>query len=185
MSLIMKLLGLGKAKASVIVIGLQNSGKTSIVQCLHTDRDKDEDGVAPTVGFAVDRFAFSRAKLTVWDMSGASNYHTLWECYFKDVQGVIFVVDSADPASVEEASRVLSTTMSHEDLQGLPLLVMANKMDLAAAMSKADVGQRLQLDGLQGRTWQIAECSAKTGEGVEEAVKWILQQVKKIPKKRV
>ena len=33
-------------------------------------------------------------------MSGASNYRSLWETYYRNVQAVIFVVDSSDKIRV-------------------------------------------------------------------------------------
>lgn len=33
---------------------------------------------------------------TVFDMSGAGRYRTLWEQYYRDAQSIIFVIDSAD-----------------------------------------------------------------------------------------
>jgi len=174
----MERLGFAKVKSSIIVIGLQNSGKTSIITTLHPDKGE----AVPTVGFSVDKFSLHATKLTVMDMSGQSKYHSLWECYFKDVQGVVFVVDSADPSQLPEAQRVLLTTLEHEDLKGTPLLVFANKMDLAHAMTKVDVAQKLQLDSdtaITGRAWQMAACSAKTGEGIEDGMKWVLEQARK------
>lgn len=35
-------------------------------------------------------------KFTVFDMSGAGRYRTLWEQYYREAESVIFVVDSAD-----------------------------------------------------------------------------------------
>uniref|UniRef100_A0A7S1X0C1 ADP-ribosylation factor-like protein 6 n=1 Tax=Tetraselmis chuii TaxID=63592 RepID=A0A7S1X0C1_9CHLO len=174
----MQAVGLSKVKASIIVVGLQNSGKTSIITTLHPEKGE----AVPTVGFSVDKFSFSSTKLTVMDMSGQSKYHALWECYFKDVQGVVFVVDSADPSQLKEAQRVLLATLEHSDLKGIPLLVFANKMDLAHALTKVEVAEKLQLASdaaITGRAWQMAACSAKTGEGIQDGMKWILQQAKK------
>jgi hypothetical protein len=35
-------------------------------------------------------------RFTVFDMSGAGRYRTLWEQYYREAESVIFVVDSAD-----------------------------------------------------------------------------------------
>jgi ADP-ribosylation factor-like protein 6 len=40
--------------------------------------------------------ACRNVKFTVFDMSGAGRYRTLWEQYYKDAQAVIYVIDSAD-----------------------------------------------------------------------------------------
>ena len=73
-----------QAKASMLVVGLANSGKTSIVQALKAERNLDD--TVPTVGFSVERFHMLNTMLTVVDMSGQPKYQKLWECYYDDVQ---------------------------------------------------------------------------------------------------
>lgn len=35
----------------------------------------------------------------------------------------------------------------------------------------------LNLDQLRERVWQILPCSAKTGEGLQEGMEWIVEQI--------
>ncbi len=35
----------------------------------------------------------------------------------------------------------------------------------------------LGLNDVRGRTWQILPCSARTGEGLQEAMEWLVEQV--------
>lgn len=70
-------------KSGVIILGLTNSGKTTIV---HTLTNEPTDMVVPTVGFSIEKFKYQKAKLTVMDMSGATKYQPLWEHYYKDAQ---------------------------------------------------------------------------------------------------
>ncbi len=35
------------------------------------------------------------------------------------------------------------------------------------------------LEGIQDRIWQIQACSAKTGEGLQEGMEWLVQSCKK------
>lgn len=39
---------------------------------------------------------FRAVNFKVFDMSGAGRYRNLWEKYYKDAQGIIYVIDSAD-----------------------------------------------------------------------------------------
>ena len=68
----------------MLVVGLANSGKTSIVQALRAERSLED--TVPTVGFSVERFHMLNTMLTVVDMSGQPKYQKLWECYYDDVQ---------------------------------------------------------------------------------------------------
>ena len=62
--------------------------------------------------------------------------------------------------------------MEEELLQGVPLLVFANKQDLAAALSAAEVSEALNLQSYRDRKWQIQGCSAKNGDGLEDGLTW-------------
>jgi len=55
-------------------------------------------------------------------------------------------------------------------LEGVPLLVFANKQDLHHAATASDIAEGLKLHSLRGRQWQIQACSAFTGEGVKVSI---------------
>ena len=54
------------------------------------------------------------------------------------------------------------------------LCVYANKQDLEGAMSPSDVSQELGLAALKNRTWAIFKTSAVKGDGLEEAMEWLV-----------
>jgi ADP-ribosylation factor-like protein 3 len=54
---------------------------------------------------------------------------------------------------------------------------MANKQDLLNALSAAEITTELGLNELRERTWQILPCSAKTGDGLQEGMEWIVEQI--------
>ena len=96
-------LGLLKREAAILVVGLDNSGKSTILRVLTTTTTARHRGavggdldVVPTVGFAQETFVAGKLKFTAFDMSGASNYRALWEVYLKSVQAIVFVVDASD-----------------------------------------------------------------------------------------
>lgn len=72
----------------------------------------------------------------------------------------------------------LSLLLEEEKIIGVPLLVLANKQDLRHALPADEVAAGLNLVAIRDRTWQIQGCSAKTGDGLQEGMDWILQRVK-------
>ena len=52
---------------------------------------------------------------------------------------MIFVVDSADKERIEVARQELELMLQEEELKGVPVLVLANKQDLANALKEEDV----------------------------------------------
>ena len=54
---------------------------------------------------------------------------------------------------------------------------MANKQDLVSALSHSEISEALGLDDIRERTWNIQACSAKTGEGLSDAMEWLVMQI--------
>ena len=54
-----------------------------------------------------------------------------------------------------------------EKLTGVPVLVFANKQDLALAASAAEIAHALNLHSIRDRKFQIQPCSALTNEGLQ------------------
>ena len=66
-------------------------GKTTIINHLKPAESKRHE-IVPTVGFSVEQFSTKALKFQVFDMSGQGRYRTLWEHYYKDCHGIIFVI---------------------------------------------------------------------------------------------
>lgn len=70
MGLLDKLNDLFSSKsANLLMVGLDNSGKTSIINWLKTGNSKPT-AAAPTVGFSVEKFTAKALNFTAFDMSG-------------------------------------------------------------------------------------------------------------------
>ena len=161
------------------MVGLANGGKTTLVNCLKPTRDRDHE-VVPTVGFSVERFSLHKCKLTVIDMSGQAKYVDLWECYYKECQAVVFVIDAAaGPEVVQESKEMLHAMMAHKELGGRPLLVFANKSDLPTASGAPDIAKDIDLTSevFAKRAWHIGACSALKGIGIDEGIKWLITKL--------
>lgn len=90
---------------------------------------------------------------------------------------MIYVVDSADRRRMEETSVELQQLLDEEKLAHVPVLLMANKQDLLNALSPAELTAELGLNDLRDRTWNILACSARTGEGLQEGMEWLVEQI--------
>merc|ERR1712087_440348 len=101
-----------------------------------------------------------------------------WSNYFDGSDGLIFVVDSSDARRLEESSSELKELLAEDKLANVPLLIFANKQDLASAVGPDDLPKDMGLEeGFAGeRTWTIQACSAKSGAGLTEGLDWLTQQ---------
>ena len=90
--------------------------------------------VTPTIGFNLDEFRFKNVKIKMWDLAGQERLRSVWSHYFMAVQGIIFVLDSADSERFLEVREELHKILSDNELLKVPVLVMANKQDLPDAV---------------------------------------------------
>lgn len=113
--------------ATVVVIGLDAAGKTSI--CNHYT-GKQGDAVDPTNGFEFDTCVHARTNVTVFGLGGDKGIRGYWDNYYDEAHGVIYVFDSGDADRLEEACAALRQSLKHEKVQQKPILIYLNKQDL-------------------------------------------------------
>merc|ERR1712184_118166 len=140
--LIRKLRSKGK-EASLLVLGLDNAGKTTILKKLSNE---DISQIEPTHGFNIKNLVHDEFKLTLWDVGGQETIREYWSNYFEGRDALVYVIDSADEKRVEEASKELTKLLEDENLKDIPLLVYANKQDLGLALSCEEIMETLKLE---------------------------------------
>lgn len=85
------------------------------------------------------------------------------------IQALVFVVDSTDKARLPEAAKALKKILSEDKVEGLPLMVLANKKDLPNSMTIREISDQLNLQAVTDRCWEIQACSALKGLGLNQA----------------
>jgi ADP-ribosylation factor-like protein 3 len=161
-------------EARILVLGLDNAGKTTILRRLS---DEDITHIMPTQGFNIKSLMHSEFKLNVWDIGGQKSIRPYWRNYFDQTDALVYVIDSADSRRLEETGVELGQLLDEEKLSGVPLLIYANKQDLISALGPDEISEGLNLHTIRDRVWEIQACSAKTGEGLQEGMEWIVSQI--------
>ena len=131
-----------KREMRILMLGLDNSGKTSILYRLKLGQPKR---TVPTIGFNVETLEYKNIAFTVWDVGGQEKLRALWRHYFASTQALIFVVDSSDRARLPEAAEELHRLIKEEELSSALLLVLANKQDLPGACNAAELAEEMHL----------------------------------------
>ena len=156
------------------MLGLDNAGKTTILRKLSNE---EITNVTPTAGFNIKTILMSNFRLSVWDIGGQKAIRPYWKEFYDSTDALIYVINSADKKRVEETGEELSQLLEEDQMNGVPLLVLANKQDLVNALSAKDVAEGLDLFSIRDRPWQIQPCSAKTGEGLKDGMEWLIKQI--------
>jgi len=174
LSLLRKLKATPDKELRILLLGLDNAGKTTLLKSLASE---DVSHITPTQGFNIKSVNTSGFKLNVWDIGGQRGIRPYWKNYFDRTDVLLYVIDSADRKRFEETGLELSELLEEEKLAGVPVMIFANKQDLVSAAPASEIAQTLELTNIRDRQWHIQGCVAMTGEGVEDGVKWAMKQV--------
>jgi len=153
------------------MLGLDNAGKTTILKKLS---EEDITTIMPTQGFNIKSLVHEGFKLNVWDIGGQKTIRPYWSNYFESSDALVYVIDSSDRRRLEESGTELNELLAEDKLAGIPLLIFANKQDLLQAVPANEISDHLKLSNIRDRTWTIQACSAKTGEGLQEGMEWLV-----------
>lgn len=103
----------------------------------------------------------------------------LWNNYFEEVDGIIFVMDSADTARFEEASKALQSVLDKPSAEGKPLLVLLNKCDITGSVGIEEISSTFHFESIKGRPFKPLPCSAKANRGLDEGIRWVVSEAVK------
>merc|ERR1712154_221065 len=161
---------LGKKEMRILMVGLDASGKTTILYKLKLG---EVITTIPTIGFNVETVEYKNLNFTVWDVGGQDKIRKLWRHYYQGTNGLIYVVDSSDRDRVEDAKEELTKMLNEDEMRDAALLVFANKQDLPNVLTAAEVTDKLGLHNMRNRQWFIQSACATTGDGLYEGLDWL------------
>jgi ADP-ribosylation factor protein 1 len=170
-----------KKEARLLMVGLDAAGKTTI---LYKIKLGEVVTTIPTIGFNVESVQYKNLNFTVWDIGGQDKIRPLWRYYYSDVDGIIFVVDSADTDRVREAAAELQKLFEEDQLRNASVLILANKQDLPTSLTPSELHTELGLKNQKGREWYVSGTCATSGEGLYEGLEWLSQSISKKSKQK-
>ncbi len=101
------------------------------------------------------------ARMNVWDAAGQDMYDKIRGIYFKDAKGALICYDINNPLSFNHLDKWVSDL--EENLGKVPTLLIGNKSDLERKVSRQE-----GLNYAIKHGFLFVECSAKTGENVDD-----------------
>mmetsp|Transcript_19452 Transcript_19452/g.26903 ORF Transcript_19452/g.26903 Transcript_19452/m.26903 type:complete len:213 (-) Transcript_19452:66-704(-) len=184
-----------KVEFRVLILGIDKSGKTTLlekIKSLYTEHEGLPPGkILPTVGLNIGRAEAFNAKLVFWDLGGQTGLRSIWEKYYAEAHAVVYVVDVSEPDRFEEAKSAFNKAVGNRDLNGAPVLVLANKRDLVRVSSAQSptrdpsaVSEVHKFFGLASahkpsRPCRAFDCSSLSGDGVKDGIVWLVDSMRR------
>lgn len=174
---ILKKLKQKEREIRILILGLDNAGKTTILKRVNGE---DINDISPTLGFNIKTLAYKSYTLNLWDIGGQAIIRSYWRNYFEQTDALIWVVDSCDRSDRLLICRnELHSLLKEERLSGASLLIFCNKQDLRDALTLQDISTLLNLKDISTHHWSIHACSAKSGDskGILMGMDWLIEDV--------
>lgn len=171
-------LGLYSKKANLIFLGLDNAGKTTLLHMLKHDKVTQSK---PTYHPCSEELKMGNLRLNTFDLGGHESARKLWTEFFPTVDGIIFLVDSADPSRFPEAKKELHDVCGNQVLENIPVAILGNKVDKKGAVQEFELRDALDLSTIQSngtRQIELFMCSITQKAGYPQALEWMSKYLK-------
>lgn len=175
-------LNLYTRRAKIILLGLDNCGKTTLLHILHDHRLSVH---TPTMHPTMEEVSVANLKLITFDLGGHQVARRLWHEYGVASDAIVFIVDATDTDRLPEAKKELCGLLTADDLSSIPVLVLGNKIDMPRAVSEDQLRVALGLEQTTGnarppagvRPIELFMTSIVNRTGYTEGFTWLSRQL--------
>lgn len=104
----------------LVCIGLDNSGKTTILENIFR---RNTSNIQPTFGYSLFSCVYRDTTLLVYDIGGQTVFREFWNNYFEKCDGLVFVYDLTTGNDMY-LNKIIN------EVPDIPVLILGNKKDL-------------------------------------------------------
>ena len=162
----------------LLIIGDSCVGKTSLLTRYTTGTFKEE--YIATVG--IDYYTKNETindkiiSIKLWDTVGQERYKALTQNFFKNAEGVMVVYDITKVDSFDNLKFWINSIKQNMENKNIiiPVIIIGNKVDME---DMREISNENAENFAKENNYKYFETSAKTGEGIDNAVRELVNQV--------
>tara|TARA_A200000113_G_C8871761_1_gene356944 strand:+ start:2980 stop:3606 length:627 start_codon:yes stop_codon:yes gene_type:complete len=159
----------------IIFVGAPCVGKTSLLS-RYCNKHYDPKYM-PTIGVdfhaTYHRVDQKTIKCHMWDTAGQEQFKSIINSYYKGIAAAVCMFDVSEPNSFNEAKTWIDTVKAASSAEYLPILLVANKIDLHHSKSLiSDAQNYCDLNG-----YAFIETSVHKGIRIAEAMESVVQKI--------
>ena len=164
-------------KCQLLTIGDSAVGKTSILR--RFAQDKFNINYFNTLGidfFYKDVILNNQIiHVKLWDTAGQERYKALTQGFFRNAEGLMIVYDINKKESFDNLKYWIQSIENNINMQNknIPVIIIGNKIDL----NERDVDKNEAEQLAKSKKYRYFEVSAKSGQGIDESMKYLIQKV--------
>eukprot|EP00388_Colpodella_angusta_P007966 GDKJ01022088.1.p1 GENE.GDKJ01022088.1~~GDKJ01022088.1.p1 ORF type:complete len:208 (-),score=21.37 GDKJ01022088.1:16-639(-) len=171
-----------RPEAKILVLGLSNAGKTTIIEqikALHNQRAMGPKSIIPTIGFNMGKVQVDDWDIILWDVGGGPTVRSLWGRYITDADIILYVVDSSDPSRLEESKQVFTSyIIENPDVQAeTQVALLCNKQDLSSAVTPEAIQEYFGIHTCKNRTIPVMPCSGTSKTSVRPLLRTLMDMI--------
>ena len=162
----------------ILLIGDSLVGKTCLIQRYANGIFKEDYITTVGLDYYTKQEMINNLNVSVklWDTAGQERFKALTPSFFRNAEGVVIAYDVTNSESFDNLKFWISSIKTNlfEKNIFIPIIIIGNKIDLE---DMRDISKDVASAFAKENNFKYFETSAKTGEGVDEAFRDLVNQI--------
>ena len=162
----------------ILLIGDSRVGKTCLIQRYANGIFKEDYITTVGLDYYTKQEMINNLNVSVklWDTAGQERFKALTPSFFRNAEGVVIAYDVTNSESFDNLKFWISSIKTNlfEKNIFIPIIIIGNKIDLE---DMRDISKDVASAFAKENNFKYFETSAKTGEGVDEAFRDLVNQI--------